>query len=1165
MLRKFLVGVLISWGLVVSPALAQVNAITPQFAAILARASAAPSGAGDPTALVITSAIFSSPTDLPLTQFVNGWTGDLTISGTTPAGATTAYGPCISAGAATGICGSWAAPALSFPVTYPGYDSTATATTGSTTIAATSWLRQVYNNATLPTESANGGNVKIAVSFNDFIHASDTVGPATTLAGLYVSNVTSTAKSGIPVTNNSTRTYERPVGAWINQPGDYIGASTGYTVEFFAGQSYGAGGVPLAAAKFTACDAGQVHCATPKVVSAITQSAKQLAIVCTGTNGSAVLTSCGNTYGVIDGERFTVKGIPGQPRLLSHTANTLTFGTPQTCVTTLNSGNITVGTVASLTGGDALADGGFTGATLTDANITTPAGVATISSATLTADITTASGKSTAAVIHAVGATAVTATAAHACTINHVFQGSTGSVTAYLGNPVPVYSATFAASDFTTFTDGAINFRAQGYPVRGDVILDTQLGADGTRCDWWYINVSGTGGAGVCDSGNAAWLSANGTDNSPNLHNLWAYLDKTAGKYSPAYVWVTSTGTCTTSACVSASATDPTAGGATASAATIATAITALKSFNTARGATHNDASGGIICLTASASPYASMAADESAAVPANTPPLIITSATANGGNCSTAPSVNSDLTVAITTNATVGNRRAPLGTRFNNLFFSGAASTLQANETATNTAFTTNWVEFNYDKLGATATLTLNKVGVWDIANSFVDQSAFDGRYLQPAGGIAGAMRTLFASTAICNGFAGAASTAGVTAFNTIGNVGFDCAPNPPGGLDSINTTLQPLSQVLAYDKWMVLQGVKSAWITPAVNLLLTTNIWEENNSSTSPAVQVSGDSANTPVSNVNFIYNTVAGSRVNNQYLEGVPITVTSVVGTGGTWSPTGAYYIQVTYALKSNPTVETSTDGIWYSAGTPQSWTAAATSSATVDLPCNPNYVAYIYVGQLADITGSGNTASLGHYATVSAADAKQLAMCQTVTITGQGSAHAAPSVAGSTAGNMLKTQFFHRFNIMNALNIKPDTYGGATGASGAVASGGKIGGFEGRFHVSSLGNVFLGTSIGNGYGPTNGIGEFGGRNDQSNPSNGALSYVLFKSDRSIGNLGATPTSPATNLGHGNYCIDTSVTTPLSLVPTGYAQWPWDIQGNTRLNNATGAAGAYEQGCS
>lgn len=59
---------------------------------------------------------------------------------------------------------------------------------------------------------------------------------------------------------------------------------------------------------------------------------------------------------------------------------------------------------------------------------------------------------------------------------DHDFQGSTGSVTVTAGNPVPVYSVTFADADFSgaSFTQGAVAIRAQGFPQVGDQILDTQ-------------------------------------------------------------------------------------------------------------------------------------------------------------------------------------------------------------------------------------------------------------------------------------------------------------------------------------------------------------------------------------------------------------------------------------------------------------------------------------------------------------------------------------------------------------------------------------------------------------------------------------------------------------------------------------------------------------------
>jgi hypothetical protein len=1110
---------------------------------------------GDPTALTITSALWTSSTDLaPASQFINGWTADLTIKGATPAGATSAYAPCVSGGVATGVCGSIGSPTLSFVDTYPGYDSSGNATTGTTTIYATGWLRQTYNNSTLPTETANGGDAKIALTLSDFVFPADTLGTASAASGLYVSNLTSNAKTGIPVTNASTRTYPRGAGQWITAPGERIGSGQGFTVEFFGGQQYGQNLKPFAAVKITACDSA-AHCVT-KTISSMSMSAKQLSFSCTGTNGSATLTSCGSTLGVIDGERFTVPGIPGQPRLLSHTSTSLTFGSNQQCQTS-GTGDITVNTVGSLAGGDALADGGFAGATITAAsNITSGGGTATITSETLSADVTMASTKATAAKIHT-GATTNTS-GPNACTINHVFQGTTGSVTATVGVPVPVWSATFSAADFTgaSFVDGVISFRAQGYPVRGNVVLDSQTGADGSGCDWFYINGTGTGGAGVCDSGNAAWFNINGTDVSANLHNLWAYLD-TAGTYAPKYAWVGASAGA--SPAVQSTGADP---GSTAYYGSIKTAADALKTAYGGAGA-----NGGVVCLIAAGSPYSTFGGTLASETLAAKPRLTIASAT-TGGTCSPAYTSNADQTVALKADATIGNRVPASLLKLANLTINGDANTIQGSEGAQATAFNTASLILDNIKGNATAATVWNKIGVWSIYNSFVDQSAFDGRYLQPASSTTGALRIALGSTLICGSFT--THKAKLIPYTMLGNIGWDCEPDwSTTTLDNTgqSTFTQPVGSVLAYNKFMGMNAAKAVWAGTQNNFLLANNIFELINSTVSPALQVSGDSANTPVANLMRSYNTVLGGRTNLQYLEGVPPPAVAIAS-GGTFAA-GTYYVLTSYALKSNPTVETSTDGINGTSGVFSGVTVALNGSITVDLPCNPNYVATIYVGLSSDITGTGSSATLGHYATVGGVDAKQLAMCQTVTLTAQGSAHTSPSVASSTGGNMLKTNFFELGNIDNNYNMKGDLFGGTVGQAGSYASGGKVGNWEGRFRVGKIGNVFVtGSVVGSGYNPSSGQGEFPGLKETSNSANSQsdISWVTYASDRSIGAQGSTATtvlSPALNLGQGYYRLKCATSHGKSQIPAGLAQWPTDVDGGARDNTGAGSAGAYE-GC-
>jgi hypothetical protein len=527
----------INWVALLTPPTTTVGLLTGQLSGISITSSVWP-------------AIPGSTTDLaPLTKFVSGYTGDATVKGMAPSGLATDYH--ITAGPS--------APTLSFPVTYPGFDTGGNPTTGSQSLYAVSWLRRAYSSNTLPSEATAGSDAKIALAWNDFVYQSDTTGNATALASLYK---TSLATTNIPVTNNSTRVYPRPIGGWITEPGLRIGASQSFTVEFFVGHMYAQGGKPVQAVKFIATDSAGTHTVT-KVISSMSMSARQLSFSCTGTNGSSVLTSCGSTLGAIDGMRMTVAGIPGQPKLLSHTSTSLTFGQTITsgCTTTLNSGVVSLTTTPGV--GEAFDDGGFVGATITDANFTTPAGIATITVDPVAADITFTSGKAT-AVKATTGATGVTASANHTCTINHVFQGTTGAVTAYVGVPLPVFSATFAAADFTgaSFADGITSFRAQALPIRGDVTLDTCV-PFGTTC------ATGSGADGTGNDWQGAAFLANGTDTSPNLHNLWAFYDS-AGKYSPIYAWVS--GTAGGTPAVQSTSTDP---GSVAYYANVGTATTA--------------------------------------------------------------------------------------------------------------------------------------------------------------------------------------------------------------------------------------------------------------------------------------------------------------------------------------------------------------------------------------------------------------------------------------------------------------------------------------------------------------------------------------------------------------------------------------------------------------
>ena len=218
-------------------------------------------------------------------------------------------------------------------------------------------------NTTTPTESTSGSDAKIGLTFSDFLYASDTVGVATLGAGLYTSGIANLATNNIPVTNNSTRTYPRPIGAWVTEPGLRIAPSASQVVEFFAGHTYGQGGAPVAAVKFTAYDGTN---SVSHTISSMTQSTRLWSTTCTATNGSNVLTGCGDTTRLIKGERVTVAGIPGQPEILSWTSTTITLGqtvAASGCTPKTNGEETITGTPGD---GEGLGDGAFVGALISD-------------------------------------------------------------------------------------------------------------------------------------------------------------------------------------------------------------------------------------------------------------------------------------------------------------------------------------------------------------------------------------------------------------------------------------------------------------------------------------------------------------------------------------------------------------------------------------------------------------------------------------------------------------------------------------------------------------------------------------------------------------------------------------------------------------------------------
>jgi hypothetical protein len=1099
-------------------ALAQSTSLIPQNVAVLS-GSQAGTGTGVPASIVFPTALFTdgaNPTDLaPLSQFVDGYTFDLTLSNLTPAGTRGAY--------TTG----WSANTVgrvAILVNRPGYDSSGSASASQETIYATSDLRGVYSAGgahNLPTETASGANAKLAMVSSDFIYAADTASTANVTAGLYTSgSKVSLANAFVPVTKASVAlAYPPPICAWVTEPGLRLDGVANYSVEAFCGHLRSVGGGPVAAVKFTLYDAGAAHSVT-KIASTPTLSTRQLSASCTATNGSSVLSSCGSTAGFYDGMRVSVAGISGQPKLLSHTSTSLTFGQSisATCATN-TTGVVTVSGTPGV--GEALADGAFVGATISDANLN--GGVGTITSEPT---VTYTSNKATSAAIPTNG-TPSTAQAAHACTINHTYQGTTGAVTVTAGGgPVTTYKATFTPSDLAGFSDGLGYVRLQAYPAQGNVVLDscvpsgascsnTGSGADGTGKDW-----------------NGLTFSTAGTNISASLHNLWNYIDQGLN-YAPVYAFADGTGG--GSPAVQTAETDP---GSAARYVDIFAAATALKAYyNTHNTVHHNNDNGGVIDLLAGT--YAGGgSANVQGLGTALAPPLTIKAA----------PGV--DATAVTLVNSSSKYNFDPF-THFRGLTIGGSTITISYGDGVITGAFNSGAFVFDNVIVRPTGASTLYKPGVWWVFNSLVDEHTADGNFLKPSQTTGtGGMAMALGNTVVGGSYT--ANTAGMEVTNALGNATFGTTISQPlGNLTTPTATLLPTSYAMGFNKFMNTFSTVAFQSWPINNMLDVNNVIELINNTpagTNPALQVSSDGNNMALYNISRMYDTVMGGRTNLDYLQGVPTPSNSVaVSTVGGALAAGSYYLRVIDTVAG---VEVATDG--YQG--PFTIASGTTGKITFFMPPDPAHSHNVYIG---------TTINPVNYATVSAADAIGVAGNQNVVVTAIGSAHT-PAVADTLPGhNELKLQYINRFNLDAAWNSKGDVFSSAIpGASGA-----RIGNWaSSRWRPGDMGNVAISGSSSGTIGNNGWLGEVDHWKSSYNPASDQtdVSWVRYKSDRSWGNLNAAPTAISLNLGEGNYCRSGATTHEMNRVPAGYMGWPYDIQGRARLNDGTDPAGAYGQGC-
>ena len=167
---------------------------------------------GTITGITIGALNFSSPTDLPQAQFINGWTFTANVHGATWSNSPSDYN-CLQAGSGTGPmsqatytaggCPNAAGPTLlSLTVNRPGYTSAGALTTVSVTIPVSGYLRQPYPNQATASGATSGSDAQFDGTLADWLYADDTVSSAQVGYGLFTTSLANIATTGVPVTNN---------------------------------------------------------------------------------------------------------------------------------------------------------------------------------------------------------------------------------------------------------------------------------------------------------------------------------------------------------------------------------------------------------------------------------------------------------------------------------------------------------------------------------------------------------------------------------------------------------------------------------------------------------------------------------------------------------------------------------------------------------------------------------------------------------------------------------------------------------------------------------------------------------------------------------------------------------------------------------------------------
>ena len=1185
----------------------------------------APGGIGPltPSAVLISSQLLPAlgTTDFGANAHIisDGYTADVTLNQTTDASPTFAhfaglYQPSYSAPLG-GFLPTPTSNYMSFTDTRPGYTCTAGLGNGcvlgtvNTTVYATVPLRQpfgttgsgtAYNNPIAPT---SGANINVAVALSDPVFSGDNVGVVTFASGFYNAGTPSPANTVTP-TVGALPAYPAPIVSWMTPPGQYFNSANGFTVEVECGApTYGPSTLANSSCAGVTVTASDGTHSVTRTATAMALSQMQVSATGTVANGSNCITGLSSTDGFNLGDRVTLYGVPGFPTVLSKTASQICLGNNLTATFTTGSpGTITL--LAPANGnGQAFADGALVGASISGANINagvTPAVISNASgvtwafkSATITS--TGSNPKYATSATITTNATATTSGTAQAVQILENYQGSGTTGTIFKGVPHYDYQVTFTPTDFsgTLTTAGNVSFEAKGYPQYGNAVTDSAVGmgalnVPGTNpdgCDWFALNIGSCTGA--------ATFAAAGTDVSPNLHNLWANDDSC---YSPSYIPIASTGTCTTSACIQTSATVPASGCTTTCAASPGAMLTAVKAYNnngSNRTHTHNDINGAVFAYVSTGSPvtYLGFGGTLVGNITVKKPGPIFTSVV-SGGTATPYGVTGSDPVNIVLGYSSTNNNSLSGEPYFNNLTLSsGTSVVVEGQDNTSPTAFPVSEFAFNNDIITPTAAVPiLFRLGTWRIYNSQINEGLYEGNALSVYGNQTVGLGQLAFSTAVLSKY-NTVQNSKWAVYNGEGNIIFGGGPTLQSALAGSNVFEQALSITLVDNAYINFDGGALMTGTSQTQQPIN-NLWMENNlceyvGGASDCLVYSADSIFSPVYNVIDRYNTFIGGRSPHNYEEGKPIQAASVASTGGSLLHSTNYAIAVTL---TNP--GGSTEDAYDGASTITTSAGADTFSINfnlipTNLTGNPEggaRSAYFYiVAGATTLAGGTTTRAIVSGCTQPCAIPAGGA---TFTITGVDSTTGTlPVLSGAgvlpapwVGWSPLKTRVVQWYNL-NALNGgKNETY--AFGA-GTWGSGGRIGNWGDVFGVSHIGNA---TVLGNGVqgvdagtGPLGTTGMYTGWKSQ--PSTGNISTNItyealkWKEDRSCGfgsqTCGVLPANGTTqyglNIGAGDYCLKHNSPAGTASsgggVPAGYATHPADIYGLARRNDGTGTAGAIE----